>query len=108
MRYAEERAATQPVNQLATSPWSFPPELMTIFRLSVALRTGDPDGALHAASGTTRTWDPDEPHVPAAWAQIRIGAGMACLLKDEPDGAAEQVRPVFSMPPGEPHAACGS
>jgi hypothetical protein len=32
--------------------------------------------------------------------RIRIGAGIACMLKDEPDGAAESVRPVFDLPPG--------
>jgi DNA-binding transcriptional regulator YiaG len=100
MRHAEERAAALPAGQLTSSPWSFPPERMTIFRLSVALRTGDPDGALNAASGTSAAWDPAGPHVPAAWAQIRIGAGIACVLRDEPDGAAEQVCPVFDLPSG--------
>src|SRR5439155_25309697 len=71
-----------------------------IFRLSVTLHTGDPDGALLAASGLGTSWDPDGAHVPAAWAQIRIGAGIACLLKDEPDGAAEQVQPMLDLPPG--------
>ncbi len=99
MRQAEERATALPPAQLTTSPWSFPSERMTIFRVSVALRTGDPDGALFAASGTSATWDPDGPHVPAAWAQIRIGTGIACMLRDEPDGAAEQVSPVFDLPP---------
>jgi hypothetical protein len=73
---------------------------MTIFRLSVALHTGDLDSALSAASDSGAAWEPDGPHVPAAWAQIRIGAGIACLLKDEPDGAAEQVRPMLDLPPG--------
>jgi hypothetical protein len=100
MRHAEELAAALPASQVTPSPWSFPPERMTIFRLSVALHTGDPDGALLAASGTSATWDAEGPHVPAAWAQIRIGAGIACMLKDEPDGAAEHVRPVFDLPPG--------
>ncbi len=45
-------------------------------------------------------WNAGGPHVPAAWAQIRIGAGIACLLKDEPDGAAEQVRPMLGLTPG--------
>jgi hypothetical protein len=102
MRYAEEQATLQPTAQATTSPspWSFPPERMTIFRLSVALHTGDLNGALLTASETGMAWDPAGPHVPAAWAQIRIGAGIACLLKDEPDGAAEQVRPMMDLPPG--------
>jgi hypothetical protein len=100
MRHAEEQAAALPAAQVTPSPWSFPPERMTIFRLSVALHTGDPDGALLAASNVTTAWNSDGQHVPAAWAQTRIGAGIACLLKDEPDGAAEQVRPMLDLPPG--------
>jgi hypothetical protein len=99
MRHAEEQAASLATAQVTASPWSFPPERMTIFRLSVALHTGDLDAALRAGSETGITWDPAGPHVPAAWAQIRIGAGIACLLKDEPDGAAEQVRPMLHLPP---------
>ena len=100
MRRAEEQAASLPTANASPSPWSFPSERMTIFRLSVALHTGDLDTALTAASDSGAAWDPDGPHVPAAWAQIRIGAGIACLLKDEPDGAAEQVRPMLELPPG--------
>src|SRR5262249_52310365 len=88
MRHAEEQAPLLPAAQATSSPWSFPPERMTIFRMSVTLQTGDPDGALLAASNVSASWS-DGAHVPAAWAQIRIGAGIACLLKDEPDGAAE-------------------
>ena len=69
MRHAEERAAVLPAAQVTPSPWSFPPERMAIFRLSVTLHTGDPDGALLAASNVGTTWNPDGQHVPAAWAQ---------------------------------------
>lgn len=100
MRYAEEQAIALPAAQITPSPWSFAPERMTIFRLSVALHTDDPDGALLAASNAGMAWDSDGQHVPAAWAQTRIGAGIACLLKDEPDGAAEQARPMLDLPPG--------
>jgi hypothetical protein len=100
MRHAEEQATGPPTTQVTASPWSFPPERMTIFRLSVALHTGDLDAALRAGSEAGMAWDPGGPHVPAAWAQIRIGAGIAFLLKDEPDGAAEQVRPMLGLAPG--------
>ena len=100
MRRAEEQAAGLSAAPVTPSPWSFPPDRMTIFRVSVALHTGNPDGALLAACEAGSTWDADGPHVPAAWAQIKVGAGIACLLKDEPDGAAEQVRPMLDLPPG--------
>ena len=100
MRHAEEQAAVLPAAPVTLSPWSFPPERMAIFRMSVPLYTGDPDGALLVTSDVGTTWNPDGQHVPAAWAQTRIGAGIACLLKDEPDGTAEQVRPMLDLPPG--------
>ena len=99
MRHAEETAAALPGEQVTLSPWSFPPERMTIFRVSVALQTHDPDSALQAAATTSTEWVPGGPHVLAAWAQIRIGAGIAFLLKDELEGAAEQVAPMLALPP---------
>src|SRR5215469_16543675 len=42
MRLADETAASLPPGRMTLSPWSFPDERMTIFRISVALRTGDP------------------------------------------------------------------
>jgi hypothetical protein len=88
-----------PAGQMTLSPWSFPDERMTIFRVSVALGTHDPAAALRAAAG----WDTDQatarPHVQAAWAQIRIGAGIAHLLTGELDGTAEEIAPVLALPP---------
>ena len=49
---AETIADAQP-EATGISPWSFPPERQAIFALSVALRTGDPDGALRAAATPT-------------------------------------------------------
>jgi hypothetical protein len=34
----------------SSSPWALPPQRQAIFRLSVLLRTSDPDGALRAAT----------------------------------------------------------
>ncbi len=98
-RQAEEVSASLTAGMMTASPWSFPSERMTIFRVSVALRTGDPDDALSAAATSAEDWTADGTHVPAAWAQTRVGAAIAHLLKDELDGTAEQVTPMFSLPP---------
>jgi hypothetical protein len=98
MTQAEEAAAALPTGQLTVSPWSFPEERMTIFRLSVALGTDDPQGALQAAAAATTDWK-SGPHVPAAWAQIKVGAGIAYLLQNELDGAAREVTPMLALPP---------
>src|SRR6185437_3065013 len=99
MRLAEEAAETLPAAQITMSPWSFPEERMTIFRISVALGTGDHKQALLAASA----WDTDaassRPHVTAAWAQIRVGAAIARLDQGALDSAAEEVAPMLALPP---------
>jgi hypothetical protein len=99
MSLAEETVAALLPGQMTLSPWLFPEERMAIFRVSVALGTGNLDGALAVAA----TWETDRtarrPHVQAAWAQIRIGAAIAQLRKDALDGAAEEVAPMLALPP---------
>ncbi len=81
------------------SLWSFPAERQAMFALSVALRTGDTDGALRAAMTADQGWATGDPHIPGTWAQVRIGAAIAHMLKDSLDGAVEQVTPMLAMPP---------
>jgi hypothetical protein len=81
------------------SPWSFPAGRQAIFRLSVLLRTGDPSGALRAAAVAEDSWAAGNLRNPWTWAQVRIGASIAHLLQDSPDGAAEQVTPVLALAP---------
>jgi hypothetical protein len=40
------------------------------------------------------------PRNPWTWAQVRIGAAIACLCQNSLDGAAEQVVPVLELAPG--------
>jgi hypothetical protein len=93
--FADARTGTD----TGTSPWSFSPERQAIFALSVALHTGDADSALRAAVAADQGWAAGDPHIPGTWAQIRIGAAIAHLLKDSLDGAIEQVTPMLAMPP---------
>lgn len=96
---ADRIAGARPDADMGTSPWSFSPERRAIFALSVALRTGDADGALRAALAADRGWAAGDPHIPGTWAQVRIGAAIAHLLQDSLDGAVEQVTPMLAMPP---------
>jgi transcriptional regulator with XRE-family HTH domain len=96
---AEQIASALPDDRPSGSPWAFPAERRAIFRLSVLLRTGDPDGALAAAEEADDGWAAGDPMIPGTWAQVRIGAAIAHLLKDSLDGAAEQVTPVLDMDP---------
>jgi hypothetical protein len=72
---------------------------MAIFRLSVALRTGDPGRALEIAAASDARRVSGDPHIPATWAQIKIGAAIAHLQQDSLDGSAEQATSVLSLPP---------
>ena len=96
---AEQIADALPTADTGLSPWSFPPERQAIFALSVALRTGDTDGALRAAAVADQGWAAGDPHIPSTWAQVRTGAAIAHLLNDSLDGAVEQITPVLTMPP---------
>lgn len=53
---AETIADARPGADTGTSPWSFSPERQAMFALSVALRTGDADGALRAALAADQGW----------------------------------------------------
>src|SRR5262249_37863451 len=56
-------------------------------------------GALEAATEADAGWRAAEPHIPGLWAQVRIYAAIAHLLRGEPDAASGEVGPVLDMPP---------
>lgn len=95
---AEVAAETVPADA-GTSAWSFPVGRQAIFALSVALQSGDPDAALRAVAMADNSWDSGAPLVQANWAQIRIGAGIAHLLKGSFDATVDEVTPVLQLAP---------
>ena len=96
---AERTADNLPANENGISVWSFSIERQAVFGLSVALRSGDPDTALRAAATADAGWATGDPRNPANWAQVRVGAAMAHLMKNSLDGAAEEVIPVLDLHP---------
>ena len=98
LRRAEVAAETVATDS-GISAWSFPLGRQAIFALSVAIHTSDPDTALRAAATADAGWASGVPHVPATWAQIRAGAGIAHLMKGSLDGAIEEVTPMLTLAP---------
>jgi hypothetical protein len=87
---AEEAANSPLAPDSGTSAWSCPTPRRALYALSVATQSGDPDGALKAAQLADEGWAAGEPWVAGTWAQVRVGAGIAHVMKGALDGAAEQ------------------
>lgn len=98
---AEEAAAGPLAEDSGVTPWSCPRPRQALYALSVAVRTGtgNPDGALRAAQAADAGWAEGEPWIYGTWAQIRFGAGIAHVLKDDLDGAIQQVTPALELAP---------
>jgi tetratricopeptide (TPR) repeat protein len=100
VKRAEQSAETIHDSPTDRSVWSFPTERRALFALAVATRTGDPDGALQAAEMADTAWAAGAPVAPAIWAQIRVGTGVAHLLKGDLEGTAEQLGQLLTLDPG--------
>lgn len=99
LKRAERAAETLPADGgRSASVWSFPVERQAVFAMSVAIHTGDPEAALRAAAMADVGWAAGDPKVPATWAQIRAGSGIAYLMKDSLDGAIQEIIPLMDLP----------
>ncbi|KAB2371133.1 coiled-coil domain-containing protein [Actinomadura montaniterrae] len=94
-----ESAAEVVAPDSGKSAWSFATGRQALFSLAVATETGDAEGALRAAQMADAGWAAGEPYVPANWAQIRIGAGIAHLMQGDLDGVIEEVTPTLTLAP---------
>jgi hypothetical protein len=99
LRSAQATAEALPHDGADSSVWSFPVTRQAIFALSVAIHTGDPDGALHAAEMAESAWANGEPKIPATWAQIQAGSSIAYLMMGSLDGGTYKIAPVLDLPP---------
>jgi hypothetical protein len=97
-RDALARAEAADVDEMSDSAWSCPPARHALYRLGVALHSGDPNGALHEAAAADAAWSPGHPRPFGTWAHRRIAAGIAHLMLASVDGASEQIGPVLTLP----------
>jgi hypothetical protein len=98
-RRAHEAAETCLDASSGLSVWSFPTERQALFALSVATITGDADSALRAAAMADAGWESGDPRLPATWAQIRVGAGIAHLMNGSLEAAIGEVTPMLNLDP---------
>jgi hypothetical protein len=80
---AREASEEQVMADSGLSAWSCPRPRQALFALSVGIQCGDPDAALRAAEMADHAWACGDPWVAATWAQIRLGAGIARIIKHD-------------------------
>lgn len=93
-----DRAAESTQQDSGLSAWSFPVARQAVFAQSVATQLGDADRMLEVTAVADAAWSAGAPRVDANWAQIRVGAAMAHLMKGSLDGTLAEVGPVLALP----------
>ncbi|MFI7691646.1 multiprotein-bridging factor 1 family protein [Nonomuraea sp. NPDC049655] len=94
-----DEAAGSVASDSGVTPWSCPAPRRALYALSVALQASDHAAALQAAAAADDAWANGAPWVAGTWAQVRFGAGIAYVMMEDLDAAAEQVTPALSLPP---------
>jgi hypothetical protein len=96
---AEEARAGHLGPDSGLSAWSFPVPRQALFALSVAIRSGDPGSALRYAMAADSAWASGDPWVVGTWAQVRLGASIAHIMRDDLEGALREFEPVRTVSP---------
>ena len=96
---AREASDGQVMADSGLSAWSCPRPRQALFALSVGIQCGDPDAALRAAEMADHAWACGDPWVAATWAQIRLGAGIAHIIKCDLGAAQGELARVLTLDP---------
>lgn len=98
---ARAEAAAEALDEPDTgvSVWSFPRPRQALLTISVTTRIGEPDTSLRAVATADAAWQAGLPRSPSTWAQIRVGAGIAYLMRGELDGTMKEVTAMLDLAP---------
>jgi hypothetical protein len=99
LRRAEDAADGPIAPDSGVSAWSCPRPRQALYAMSVATQAGDPDAALQAADMADSAWASGDPWAAGVWAQVRLGAGIAHIMKGDLDGARKEFTPVLAVAP---------
>lgn len=96
---AREAASSPQADDAGLSTWSCPGPRQALYALSVAIRLRDPEEALSAAEMADAAWTAGAPWLYGVWALIRIGSGIAYVMKGDLDAASGQLGAVLTLAP---------
>ena len=99
LRDAHDAAASPHAAGSLLSTWSCPGPRQDLYALSVAIRLRDPDEALRAAERADARWAGGDPWLYGVWSLVRIGAGIAYVMKGDLDAATGQFEAVVTLAP---------
>ncbi|MFI0374213.1 multiprotein-bridging factor 1 family protein [Actinomadura sp. 1N219] len=98
---ARAEAAAEALDEPGTgvSVWSFSRPRQALLTISVTTRIGEPDASLRAVAAADAAWQAGLARSPGTWAQIRVGAGIAYLMRGELDGTMNEVTAMLDLAP---------
>jgi hypothetical protein len=90
------RDETDDPTEVATA-WTCVRARQAAYALQVGLGADDPAAVLRQVHEADAAWAEGDPWVYGTWAQVRIGAALAYVIGGDPEGAAEELAPVFDL-----------
>ncbi len=69
------------------------------YEIGVHLAAGRPQAAITAADDADHAYTSGDQWAYGTWAQIRLGAALAFIMRNDLDAARENLEPVLAMPP---------
>ncbi|MFD0690975.1 hypothetical protein [Actinomadura fibrosa] len=86
-----------PTADALADAWSCPRPRQATYALQVGLGAGDPGRVLRSVQDADEAWADGAPWVYGTWAQVRIGAALAHVMRGDPEGAAAELDEVFDL-----------
>lgn len=80
-----------------STAWTCPRARQATYALQVGLGAEDPAAVLREVEAADDAWAAGDPWVYGTWAQVRIGAALAHVMRGDPEGAADELAPVFDL-----------
>jgi hypothetical protein len=80
-----------------STAWTCPQARQATYALQVGLGAEDPAAVLREVEAADGAWAAGDPWVYGTWAQARIGAALAHVMRGDPEGAADELVPVFDL-----------
>ncbi len=97
IRRAEEAHDGLSAEDPPATVWNCTRARLDTYAMQIGIGGSDPAAILRYAHAADEAWAEGTPWVYGTWAQVRIGAALAHTMRGDPEGAAEELAPVFDL-----------